>query len=61
MTLDGQHYSNRVEATLILDLVLMQIPLSDLMNPAFDAADRILSYSGPTFDFDGVRQVYFQS
>ena len=57
VTLDGQHYSTRVEATVVLRKVRTQLPLSSLMDPAFDGADRIEAYSGPTFDFDGVRQV----
>ena len=61
VTLDGQHYSIRAEATAVLRQIRTILPLADLMDPAFDGADRIESYSGPTFDFDGVRQVSFRS
>jgi hypothetical protein len=61
VTLDGQHYSARAEATAVLRQIRTKLPLANLMDTAFDGADRIESYSGPTFDFDGVRQVSLPS
>ncbi len=55
--MNGQHYSVRAEATAVLRQIRTSLPLAYLMDPAFDGADRIERYSGPTFDFDGVRQV----
>jgi hypothetical protein len=60
VTLDGQHYSVRAEATAVFRQIRTVLPLADLMDPVFDGADQIESYSGPTFDFDGVRQVSFR-